>query len=380
MGRTTGIQSTKDGGYKVDKVYRGKRIYQSGFSNFEEAENWLVRTLEQMRVEFVHGVRPPRKFDAAAAKYLQTHQHKATVESDIYHLKAVMPYIGHLSLDQIHNGTLQPFVEDRKAEGRKNKTINHSLAIVRRILNLAARDWRDENGMTWLLTPPMITLLKLTDQRPPRPIMWDEQRRLLPALPDHLAAMVLFVLNTGCRDDVVCNLQWDWELPIPELGVSVFVVPPKHVKGEAHRKQERVLVLNSVAQKVIEQRRGIHATHVFTYRGHPIGGMSNTAWQNARQKATLGDLHVHDLRHTVGLRLREAKVSESTISAVLWHSNRTVTSHYSMAQVVEIFEALELIKDESNRWNISLEALKREKGLRKVTQNSREAILKRQTG
>lgn len=380
MGRTTGIQPTKDGGYKVDKVYRKKRIYQLGFKTVEEAESYLVRTLDQMRIEFVHGVRPPRTFDSAAANYLQTHQQKPSLESDIYHLKAVMPYIGQLPIDQIHNGTLKPFVDARKAEGRKNKTINHSLAIVRRILNLAARDWRDEKGMTWLITPPMITLLPLTDQRPPRPIMWDEQRRLLPHLADHLAAMALFILNTGCRDDVVCNLQWEWELPIPALGISVFVVPPKHVKGEAHRKQERVLVLNTVAQKVIEQRRGTHPTHVFTYRGKPIDGMSNNGWDNAKRKAKIGDLHVHDLRHTVGLRLREAKVAESTITAVLWHSNRSITGHYSMAQVVEIFEALELIKDESNRWNISLETLKREKGLSKVTQKSRVVDLEKQTG
>lgn len=380
MGRTTGIQPTKDGGYKVDKVYRGKRIQQYGFQTVEEAESWLVRILEQMRMEFVHGVRPPRSFDQAAAHYLRTHQDKPSIGSDIYHLKAVMPYIGNLTLDQIHNGTLKPFVDARKEQGRKNKTINHSLAIVRRILNLAARDWRDENGMTWLITPPLITLLPLTDQRPPRPLMWEEQRQILPHLADHLAAMALFTLNTGCRDDVVCNLQWEWELPIPALGISVFVVPPKHVKGEAHRKQERVLVLNTVAQKVIEQRRGTHPTHVFTYRGKPIEGMSNNGWINARKKAKVGDLHVHDLRHTVGLRLREAKVQESTISAVLWHSNRTITGHYSMAQVVEIFEALELIKDESNRWNISLEALKREKGLTKVTQKSLRANPERQTG
>jgi integrase len=42
----------------------------------------------------------------------------------------------------------------------------------------------------------------------------------------------------------------------------------------------------------------------------PSEMMNNTAWQNGRLKAGLGDLHVHDLRHTVGLRLREAEVAE----------------------------------------------------------------------
>jgi hypothetical protein len=33
-----------------------------------------------------------------------------------------------------------------------NKTINLDLSFVCRILNLAARKWRDEQGLTWLET------------------------------------------------------------------------------------------------------------------------------------------------------------------------------------------------------------------------------------
>jgi len=377
MGRTSGIYQDEKGRFDVDKTYKGQRLRQRGFESFEFAESWLVRQMDVIRKEFIHGIRANITFDQAAAHYLEVFSEKASLDSDIYHLNAVMPFIGHLGIDQVHNGTLKEFVDARKAQGRKSKTINLSLGIVRRILNLCARDWRDEKGSTWLQTSPIITMVPMLDKRPPRPIMWEEQRRLLPLLVDHVAAMALFVLNTGCRDDVVCNLQWEWEIPIRQLGISVFVVPPKHVKAEAERKGERVLVLNSVAQKVIEQRRGINPKFVFTYRGHPIDGVSNTAWYNGRAKAKLGDLHFHDLRHTVGMRLREAGVSKSTRSAVLWHTDKDITEHYSMAQIVEIFEALEKIKDESNRWNISLESLKRES---RLTQNLPALNLERQTG
>lgn len=37
-----------------------------------------------------------------------------------------------------------------------------------------------------------------------------------------------------------------------------------------------------------------------------------------------------------------------------------MTHHYTVAQVVEIHAALEKIKDDSGRWNISLAMLKRE--------------------
>ena len=88
--------------------------------------------------------------------------------------------------------------------------------------------------------------------------------------------------------------------------------------------------------------------------------MNNTAWQRARKEAALGDLHVHDLRHTVGMRLREAGVSESTVADVLWHATRSMTHHYSVAQIVELHSALEQIKDDSGRWNKSLAMLRLE--------------------
>ena len=108
----------------------------------------------------------------------------------------------------------------------------------------------------------------------------------------------------------------------------------------------------------------------------PIQTM-NTAWQNGRKKASPGDLHLHDLRHIVGLRLREASVLDRTQDAILWHSSKTMTAHYSMAQIVEVFEALEKIKDETNRWNISLQSLVREAAVARVTVKS---PLERKTG
>ena len=181
--------------------------------------------------------------------------------------------------------------------------------------------------------------------------------------------MCLFTVNTGARDDVVCSLRWDWEIQVRELGISVFEVPAAHVKG---RKRSRLLVCNSVAQSVIESVRGQHDEFVFVYqrmkkdgsRGcgkpHAIETMNNTAWQRARKEAGLGDLHVHDLRHTTGMRLREAGVPESTRADILWHTSPSMTHHYSMAQIVELHGALEKIKDDTGCWNKSLATLRQE--------------------
>lgn len=358
--------------WEVDKWWRGTRFRQRGFASYEEAERWLIKQLGDKRAVIIHGERPARTFDGAAAHYLLTNRDKASLETEAYLLASVMPFIGPLLLPQVHDGALAPFVLARKKEGRKNKTINLALGVVRRILNLAATSWRDEDGRTWLDAAPKITLLPLVGhQREPRPISWTQQRQLLPQLPDHLARMALFILNTGVRDDVVCSLEWAWEIPVPELGISVFDVPRAHVKGQ---KRSRLIVCNSVAQSVIESVRGQHPQYVFVYRRERVTNtdkapamkyrriqtMNNTGWQNAREAAGLGDLHVHDLRHTVGMRLREAGVAEGTVSDVLWHSTKTMTQHYSMAQLVELHGALEKIKADSGAWNKSLATLRAE--------------------
>ena len=67
-------------------------------------------------------------------------------------------------------------------------------------------------------------------RRPPYPITWDEQDRLFPKLPAHLACMALFAVNTGLRNSNVCGLQWGWEVPVPDIGRSVFVIPAEAVK------------------------------------------------------------------------------------------------------------------------------------------------------
>lgn len=344
-----GITQEPDGTWRVRKSYRGNLICRRFGTDFEEAQGWLIRELERLRKVDIHGGRMERTFEEAATRYLEINPDKVSLETEIYMLKSALPHVGHLALHQVHNDTLRPFIEARRQAGRKNKTINLALGVVRHILNLAARDWRDGNGMTWLETPPMITMLPLTDQREPRPITWEEQRRLLPALPDHLARMALFILNSGARDNVVRKLRWDWEIPVPEIGLSVFLVPREFVKG---RKSDRYLILNRVAQNIVDSQRENGSDHVFVYNGKPIRDrLSNNAWQRGRETAGLGDLHVHDLRHTVGMRLREAGVGEETRSDILWHSRASMAQHYAVGQVMELASAMEKIAQEHTGLN-----------------------------
>jgi hypothetical protein len=89
-------------------------------------------------------------FRRAAARYLEEHLHKRSLERDARALTALDPFIGALPLHRVHHESLRPYVRWRLEQGHSPGTINRELAVARRILNLAARLWRDARDRPWL--------------------------------------------------------------------------------------------------------------------------------------------------------------------------------------------------------------------------------------
>ena len=357
MGRrkTPGLVN-RGGVWHIDKRVRGRRLCEStGESNLEKAEEYLARRIEETRKALIYGERPKRTFRQAATKYLNENQHKKRIRDEALHLKQLDPFIGDLELRAVHIGALQPFIEMRQKAGIKTKSINLALGVVRHILNVAASEWLDDTGLTWLQHPPKIKLLKVTDARKPYPLSWDEQTRLFGKLPGHLARMALFKVNTGCREQEVCSLRWEWEIEVPELETSVFLIPEEKVKNG----EERLVVLNRVVRSIVESVRGDHDTHVFTYCGRRLRRMNNSAWRRARRKVGLPQVRIHDLKHTFGRRLRAAGVSFEDRQDLLGHKSGRITSHYSAAELGNLIEAANKVAGQGSRKSPALVVLKK---------------------
>jgi integrase len=214
----------------------------------------------------------------------------------------------------------------------------------------------------------MITKLEEKNtRRMPYPMSWEEQSILFAELPDHLRRMALYKVNSGSREQEVVKLRWDWEIPIPELNTSVFLIPAdfggRHESSGVKNGDERLVVLNSVAKSVIEGQRGLDPVWVFPYgqpdrngKATPVHRMNDSAWKKARVRAAkkfqerfmrpappgFASIRVHDLKHTFGRRLRAAGVTEEDRKALLGHKNGSITSHYSAAELGKLI-------DEANR-------------------------------
>src|SRR3984885_1558723 len=360
--KTSGL--TKRGRiWHLNKQFRGVRIRESAATTiFTEAVELLASRIEGVRQSQLYGVRPLWTFREAAEKYLKENQHKKSFSDDKRHLAMLDPFIGDLLLSLVYMETLRPFIEKRNKDGVKTKTINLSLETVRRILRLAADEWRDKHGATWLEMAPKIKLFRVMDARKPHSLSVEEQQFLFNQLPNHLLRMALYKANTGCRQEEVCSLRWEWEKQMPEFGTSVFVIPGERVKNS----EERLVVLNRVARSVIEEARGMHPVYVFVRRSEdgrtaPVKKMNNTGWRSARERAAdawecahgtaapegFRRVRVHDLKHTFGRRLRAAGVSFEDRQDLLGHKSQRITTHYSGPELSSLIAAAERVCDDT---------------------------------
>jgi integrase len=346
--------------WHIDKVIYGKRICEStGTGDLTEAQALLAWRVTQARAVHLFGEQREHTFRDAATKFLAENQHKRSLDRDERALAVLDPFIGALPLQRVHHDTLAPYVRSRLDNGKSPGTVNRDLAVVRRILNLAARLWRDETDRPWLPVAPLIQMLRHPHAREPYPLSVAEQRLLFSELADHLASMALFKVNTGLREQEVVNLRWRWESHIPELGTSIFVIPRDYVKNAL----DRYVVLNRAARSVIAGCRGRHGEFVFTYKGRPVTRIYNSGWKAARRRAAaryeseLGrrcpvgfrSIRVHDMKHTYGHRLRVAGVSFEDRKLLLGHKAQHVTTHYSAPEIGALIEASEKVCELESR-------------------------------
>ena len=338
--RTPGITVLADGRRFIDKRYLGVRIgLRVGSVTQEQAEERLETEIARVQCDLARKAHARPTFTDCAARYVAQSHGKRSIDVIKWHVTLLQSYVGNLEPQQIHDQTLEPFVEARLAAGASATTINRSLEVVRTILNRAARSYRDPDGHPHLeAMPPLITMLP-ENPRSPYPITWQEQDALFRRLPGHLARMALFAVNTGLRDSNVCGLQWQWEVAVPEVGRSVFVIPPEAFKT----KRPHVVVLNDVAWSIVEAQRSLHPIWVFPYRGRPINTMNNNGWQRARREAGLPLVRVHDLRHSFACRLRAAGVSAEDREALLGHANHSMAGHYASADVGRLLTQVNLL-------------------------------------
>ena len=229
-------------------------------------------------------------------------------------------------LDAITINDIEAFRDARKAAGLSAVTVNHDLKLLRKMFNWGIRKGYLQKTPFKIGTEPAITL----EREIPRARRFEsdeDETRLLEAARPHLRAVILALLDTGCRPGEILSLQWkDVNLERRELTVQA-------VKAKTRR--VRMIPISARFLAVLEMRRLDPAGRPFSPEAYVFGNSIGRrvksvreAWKSVRGKAGLVGFQLRDLRHEAGSRFDEAGIPTNYVSKLLGHASLTTTTRY----------------------------------------------------
>lgn len=238
------------------------------------------------------------------------------------------------SVAAITTDSIRKFIAARQGEGAQPGTINRSLALLRRMMNVARID-----GKIQVL--PHFPSLK--ENAPRKGFVTHEQfAQLVGALPEKLRPLILMLYWCGCRIGEARKIEWSQV----DLKRRQIVMYGEQTKNE----QPRILPLPDELIDILQSDSN-RTGRVF------YQGVFRRSWDTACEQAGLGHrtktasgfpkyegLIVHDLRRSAIRNLREAGVSESVIMAISGHKTQSVFRRYSITSAEDLHKAMQRVQ------------------------------------
>jgi integrase len=245
------------------------------------------------------------------AAYIDHLGSKPTAKTMGYTGKAVLPAFGSLRPDQVTVDDCRMYLRNRIDAGKTVGTVHTELGHLRSALN-----WADKLNL--IARAPFI-------ERPPKPdsaikpLSDDQVRALIDACETpHIRLAVILLLATGARVGAVLDLTWD------RIDFGRGVIDLRLTDGVT-RKGRAVVPMNRMARAALQTARAAALSdYVVEWAGgriHSIRKGYSTALRNAK----LSGVHIHQIRHTVAVRMLSSGQPLEAVSQYLGHSNTAIT-------------------------------------------------------
>ncbi|MDO6481413.1 site-specific integrase [Shimia thalassica] len=260
---------------------------------------------------------------------------KPTAKTMKFTGKSVKSHFGHLRPDQIRSQDSSDYVEARQNKGKKIGTIWTELGHLRSALN-----WASKSDL--ISKAPYITMPSKPDSDV-RPLSKEETRLLVSkCTAPHAKLAVTLLLSTGARVGAILDRKWkhiDFNRGVIDLRLDDGVT----------RKGRAVLPMNRTARKALEEAFQARQTDwVVEYNGQRVKSI-RTAYYSALRRAGIQDANIHQIRHTVAIRMLEAGEPIEKVSDFLGHSNIHITkkiyARFLPEHLVSAADSLDFLDD-----------------------------------
>ena len=244
----------------------------------------------------------------------------------------LLPAFGAKPLDRIREAAIRRWFErySRTAPGNAN----HCLASMRQILNFAAACGHIESNPAHRIAPnrrPALTRFLSREEIARLHDILDAQTR---RDQQQQADIVRLLLFTGCRRGEIMGLRWSG---VREDGLALTDT----------KTGPRTLPLGSAARAILDRQPRGKSPFVFPSPRDPARPRSSelTLWYRIRREAGIGDVRLHDLRHTVASHAVMNGVPVPVVARLLGHSNVKMTMRYAHLADRDVEAAAERVGD-----------------------------------
>jgi len=276
----------------------------------------------------------------------KTDPEKRTVEHERGLFKKLEPFFGSMALSKINRGMVrqyrtmrlqQPIMRHGKpvAKGKRVAfpTVNRELAFLRYLLNLAVDEELIES------VPKFKGIMQSEKSRKRKRVASDEEYRgLLSVMTRPNQRVVTGLYETAMRLNELVKLTWDKV----DDKAGMIRLKAEDVKEKAPRSvpitPEMQVVLNEL--KAEQKRVSNISNRVFTRGGRPIKSI-RTAFELAKERKGIVDLHLHDFRHTAITQWSNRGIPPGIIMAASGHSSIEMHKGYVNVQERDLKEAFD---------------------------------------
>jgi integrase len=311
----------------ISYTVAGRQVFESSHSlNKRVAKRLLaVRQAEiaEGRFRFVKS-NPPR-LEEWAAEFLDSIPHANTKRRYASSIANLLAFFRTARVSQITPDRVEAFKKARLKARVKSATVNRDLAVLRRMLKLAAR----QRLIAQSPFEEVEFLEERKHRRQPHILTFEEQERVLAVAPPRLRVLIVLLTETGLRvNKEALSLKWT----DVELVNSVI-----HVRQSKTPAGVRSVPLSELCKAELQRWRSLtgpeFSEHVFPNlenTRHPLQG-GRRSWVSALRKAGIEYFPVYNLRHTFASRLAAAGASPLTVAQMLGHASAGIVMTYAKA-------------------------------------------------
>ncbi len=265
---------------------------------------------------------------------LRGHRSWRRVVTNSHHLR---PFFGQLTAREINYAAGRRYIGKRMSEGAALATICREMAVVKRMLSLAAAEGR-------IAAVPKLPAIHVENARQGF-FEAGQLEALLGHLSDRYVPMTRFAAITGWRKEECRTLTWrqvDFAAGETRLEVGATKNGRGRIFPFAASPALRALLHDQRAMTTrIEREKGKIIPYVFHRNGVPVGLNWVKAWNKAATKAGLPGRLFHDLRRTAVRNLVRAGVPERVAMKLTGHLTRRVFDAYHIVPKQDLVEAVE---------------------------------------